>query len=230
LTVKTRGLLTVLGTLVGVLVLGSSALAAGGGGLTPAERHQIDATVNSFVNHAVKRQNVGLSYDDVTPRYRLGLTRAEWAKGSLPVFPYPARGTRFGWTVQYRTGNELGIQLILQPRKGASVGAAALPTTLKLIHGRWLIDSMVPGAFFAPEGKPARVVGTNDFMPGPGNTSNTPRLDTPGVSSSYAYIPFLLFGLLALVLVSLALFGGVRYRRGHGGKLPPLPRRSRSGA
>jgi hypothetical protein len=228
--VKARGLLTVLCALVAVLALGSSVAAAGEGGLSAAERHQIDATINSFVNHAVKRKNVGASYDDVTPRYRLGLTRAEWAKGSLPVFPYPARGTKFGWTVQYRTGNELGIQLILMPRKGATVGAVALPTTLKLIHGRWLIDSMVPGAFFAPEGKPARVVGTNDFMPGPGNTSNTPRLSTPGVSSNYAYIPFILFGLLVVVLFTLAAFGAFRYRRGRGGKLPPLPRRSRSGA
>jgi len=229
--VKARGLPIVLCcALVAVLALGSSAKASGGGGLSAAERHQIDATINSFVNHAVKRQNVGASYDDVTPRYRLGMTRAEWAKGSLPVFPYPARGTKFGWTVQYRTGNELGIQLILMPRKGADVGAAALPTTLKLVHGRWLIDSMVPGAFFAPEGKPARVVGTNDFLPGPGNDNNSPRVaSTPGVSSSFAYIPFMLFGLLVLVLLSLALVSGFRYRA-RGGKLPPLPRRSRSGA
>ena len=95
---KARGLPIVLCcALVAVLALGSPAMASGGG-LSAAERHQIDATINSFVNHAVKRQNVGASYDDVTPRYRLGMTRAEWAKGSLPVFPYPARGTKFGWT------------------------------------------------------------------------------------------------------------------------------------
>lgn len=222
--------MSVLCALVGALALASSAAAAGGGGLTAAERHQIDATINSFVNHAVKREDVGASYDDVTPRYRLGMTRAEWAKGSLPVFPYPARGTKFGWTVQYRTGNELGIQLILQPRKGATVGAAALPTTLRLVHGRWLIDSMVPGAFFAPEGKPPRVVGTNDFLPGPGNTSNDARVDkTKGVSADFAYVPFMLFGLMALVLITLTLVGSVRYRRGRG-VLPPLPRRSRSRA
>jgi hypothetical protein len=218
------------GALAVALALGSTAKAAGGTGLTAAEIQQIDATINSFVNHAVKRQNVGAAYDDVTPRYRLGLTRAEWAKGSLPVFPYPARGTKFGWTVQYRAGNELGIQLILQPRKGADVGAAALPTTLRLVHGRWLIDSMVPGAFFAPEGKPARVVGTNDFMPGPGNATGSARIDRPqGVSSNYIYIPLIVFGLLVLVLLTAAYLGGFRGRRGRR-SLPPLPRRSRSRA
>ena len=162
--------------------------------LTASERQQINATLDSFVNHAVKRQNVDAAYDAVTPNFRLGMSRKEWDKGDIPGFPYPAAGHTFhGWVVNYHTGNELGIQLILMPRKGSGVGAGSFPITLKKLHGRWLVDSMVPGAFFAPEGKPARVVGTNDF--GPGSSSGDGGApNTPSISPNYAYVPFILFG------------------------------------
>jgi hypothetical protein len=183
--------------------------------------------MDAFVNHAVKRQDVGAAWNVVTPNFRLGESRKEWDSGNIQGFPYPAAGHVFhGWTVQYLEGNELGIQLILMPRKGATVGAAATLFTLKRIHGRWLVDSMVPGAFFAPAGKPARVVGTNDFQ-AQNNGSSTPRLNNAGVSSSFAYIPLAVFGALVLVLLSVAVFGGFRWRKSRRG-LPPLPERLRS--
>ena len=117
---KTRGPLLLL---VALLALGAASPAAARRQLTARERHQINATLDAFVNHAVKRQDVAKSYDTVTPAFRGGMTRKEWAKGQIPVFPYPAAGTKFhGWTVQYLTGKELGIQLILMPRKGSDVG------------------------------------------------------------------------------------------------------------
>ena len=64
-----------------------------------SERHQIDATLNSFVNHVVRRQNVDAGYDSVTPSFRLGMTRAQWDKGSLPGIPYPAAGKTHPWVV-----------------------------------------------------------------------------------------------------------------------------------
>jgi hypothetical protein len=229
--VKTRGLLIVLPAFAALLVSGSPATAAGHRPLTASERRQINETMDIFVNHAVKREGVDAAYDVVTPRFRLGMSRKEWDKGSLPGFPYPAAGNTFhGWTVQYLTGNELGIHIILMPRKGSGYGAAAIPMTLRRIHGRWLVDNMVPGAFFAPEGKPARVVGTNDFLPGPGNGDSTQRLDRPqGVSSNYVFIPLIAFGLLVVILLTAAYVGGFRNVRGRR-SLPPLPRRSRSRA
>ena len=225
---KTRGPFTLLLALVALIL--SAPAGAASRPLTPSERQQINATIDVFVNHAVKRQNVDAAYDAVTPNFRLGMSRKEWDKGDIPGFPYPAAGHTFhGWVVNYHTGNELGIQLILMPRKGSGVGAGSFPITLKKLHGRWLVDSMVPGAFFAPEGKRARVVGTNDFGPG-SSTGDGGAPNTPSINPKYAYVPFILFGVMALVLLSLALIGGFRYRRQRG-TLPPLPiRRSRSGA
>jgi hypothetical protein len=225
--VKTRGPLLVL---VALLALTAAAPAAARRHLTASERNQINVTLDAFVNHAVKRQDVGASYDSVTPAFHGGMSRKEWARGDIPVFPYPAAGTKFhGWTIQYLTGDELGIQLILLPRKGTGVGSGAFPMTLRRVNGRWLVDSIVPGAFFAPEGKPARVVGTYDFGPGPGGDSPV-RNGVQRVSGRYAFIPFAVFGFILATIALVALLAMIRNRRyvaAQGGLLPPLPGRIR---
>ncbi len=84
--------------------------------LSAADRAAINATLDVLVNHAVKRKDVGRSYDVVTPVMRAGMTRAQWSRGSIPVYPYPAAGRRFHeWTVQYRTKDEIALELILAP-------------------------------------------------------------------------------------------------------------------
>jgi hypothetical protein len=191
--------------------------------LTAADRASINHTLDIFVNHAVKRQNVGVSYWVVTPNMRGGMTRKMWSGGSLPIYPYAARGTKFhGWTVQYRTGNELGAQLFLMPQRGSKYGAIAFLLTLKKLHGHWLVDSFLPGATFAPEGKQARVIGTHDFMPGAlGDATISP--DKGRISGTYAFIPFAILGALLLVIAGLAVVAVVRHRlRARGRALPPL--------
>ena len=221
---KTRGLFIAAAVL---LLIGLPATAsASGGGLTVSERRQIDATLDSFVNHVVKRQNVDAGYDTVTPSFRLGMTREQWDNGNVAGIPYPAAGKRHGWIVTYRNGNELGIEVVLQPQKGSGVGAGSFPMTMRRIHGRWLVDSMVPGAFFAPEGKKARVVGTNDFQ-AQGDGSGGGGIGTQRVPADFAYVPFAIFGVIVLILVGAALIGGFRWRKVRSG-LPPLPERMRT--
>ena len=222
---KTRGLFIAAAALL-LFGLPATASAAGGGRLTVSERRQIDATLNSFVNHVVKRQDVDAGYDTVTPGFRLGMTRQQWDNGNVAGFPFPAAGKTHGWIVTYRNGNELGIEMVLQPRKGSGVGAGSFPMTMKRIHGRWLVDTMVPGAFFAPEGKKARVVGTNDFQ-AQGDGGSGGGIGTQRVPADFAYVPFAVFGAIALILVGAALIGGFRWRKVRSG-LPPLPERMRT--
>jgi hypothetical protein len=226
--VKSRGLFlaAVVSLSLSLIVLSPPATAsAGGKRLTASERQQIDATLDSFVNHVVRRQNVDAGYDSVTPAFRLGMSRKEWDKGNLPGFPYPAAG--HGWVVTYRNGNELGIEMVIQPQKGSGYGAGSFPMTMKRVHGRWLVDSMVPGAFFAPEGKRARVVGTNDFLAPGGGGDGGGGNGTQRVPADFAYVPFAIFGVMVMILLSAALIGGFRWRKARGG-LPPLPERMRT--
>jgi hypothetical protein len=225
--VKSRGLFlaAVVSLSLSLVVLSPPAAASAGQRLTASERQQIDATLDLFVNHVVRRQNVDAGYDSVTPAFRLGMSRKEWDKGNLPGFPYPAAG--HGWIVTYRNGNQLGIEMVIQPQKGSGYGAGSFPMTMKRIHGRWLVDSMVPGAFFAPEGKRARVVGTNDFLAPGGGGDGGGGSGTQRVPADFAYVPFAIFGAMVVILLSAALIGGFRWRKARGG-LPPLPERMRT--
>src|SRR2546430_14478840 len=77
------------------LSLLASAAPARAARLTPSERTQINAVVDRFVVLAVKRRDPKAAWSLVTPPLRSGPTRREWDHGSLPVYPYPARGRTF---------------------------------------------------------------------------------------------------------------------------------------
>src|SRR5438477_12146329 len=109
-------LAVLLGSLATLTVAGPSA-AAKPVRLAPSDRAAINATLDIFVNHAVKRRDVAASYDVVTPALRGGMSREAWSRGAIPVYPYPAKGSQFhGWTIQYRSSEELAIELLLSPR------------------------------------------------------------------------------------------------------------------
>jgi hypothetical protein len=101
--------------IVAALVLAAPAQAK----LTKADRAAINRTLDTFVATAVRRHDVGKSYDLVTSQLRGGMTRAEWAKGDIPVYPYPARGTNWDdWYLDYALKNEVAFELVLQPERG----------------------------------------------------------------------------------------------------------------
>jgi hypothetical protein len=220
-----RALILVALTTVALSLAGPAG--AGGRRLTASDRKAISASIDTFVNHAVKRQNVSASYDVVAPELRGGMTRREWAKGSIPAYPYPARGASHGWTILYVTRDEVAVNLILRPRPGVKMRGILFNVYLRPVHGKWLIDSFMPAATINTElyGGAARVTSVRDFMPG--EQSGGPH-GKPLVSSYVAYIPF---GVLALVLVALGgalAVGALRYRP-RAASLPPFPgsRRSR---
>jgi hypothetical protein len=189
--------------------------------LTAADRKAISASINTLVNHAVKRQDVAASYDVVAPELRGGMSRKEWAKGSIPVYPYPARGTSHGWTILYVTRDEVGVNLILRPRPGVKQRGILFNVYLRPVHGKWLVDSFMPAATINTElfGGAARVTSVRDFMPGV--QSGGPH-GKPLVSSAVAYIPFGVIGLVLLVLVGALTFSALRYRP-RAQSLPPFP-------
>ena len=202
--------------------------------LAPSDRAAINATLDIFVNHAVKRKDVAASYDVVTPTLRGGMSRKAWSRGSIPVYPYPAKGSQFhGWTIQYRNSEELAIELLLSPprSKARKLGQFLFHVYLKPSHGRWLVDSFMPAATFAPVGKPAVVQAAADFTASPGgssyNRSGHTRSGIRQISGLYAIVPFSVLGVLLLGLAGWGVFAMIRNRRLAGPRegLPPAPRR-----
>jgi len=212
------------------LVLAAPAAAAPR--LTSADRAAITRSVDTFVNHAVKRVNTGAAFDVVAPELRPAITRKRWAKGGdLPVYPFPAKGTTHPWNVLYVTKSEVGLELELIPRAGSEQGPIIFHIYLRPVRGgRWLVDSFMPVATLAPIGKgKSKVRSVRDFSPGSGGDG---QIASPGqIGDIWLIVPF---GVVGLALVAVAGFGIVRAIRNRrlagprGGSLPPLRSRTRA--
>ena len=194
-----------------VAVVAALALAAPAGAarLTPADRAAITRTLDKFVATAVKRHDVAASYELVTPELRNGMSRAEWAKGDIPVYPYDARGRAFhAWTLSYIYGKEVGVTLMLRPRD-LRQDTFAFDVTMKKIQGRWLVDLFMPAATFSNTQRP-RVVGPHDFLAASGaNETGERRL-----AAVWIAVPAAVIGLGLLIAVGVLL---ASWRRDRGG-------------
>lgn len=222
--------LTALGGCLAALAFAGPSAAAKPPRLASSDRAAINATLDILVNHAVKRLDAGAAFDVITPAMRGGMTRRQWSRGSIPVYPYPAAGQHFHqWTIQYRTRDELAIELMLSPRSSSKgkLGQILFHVYLQPAGGRWLIDSFMPGATFAPIGKPAVVQAAGDFTASPGgssyNRSSALKRSRPGqINAAYVVVPFAVLGLLLLGLAGWAIVAGLRYRPRRE-SLPPAP-------
>jgi hypothetical protein len=114
----------------------------------PADRTRkvqvLDATLR-FVSTAVRRSHVDASWTLVDASLKQGFTRSEWAKGNIPVVPFPAGGLA-GWKIDWSYADDVGLDVALLPQKGSKLHAKTFLVELKR-HGpggHWLVASWVP--------------------------------------------------------------------------------------
>jgi hypothetical protein len=177
--------------------------------ISSADRQEINRTVDTFVNSAVKRQDEEASWNVVTPSFRYGVSRSAWAKGNLPVYPYPARGTTFhSWTVDSASPTVVDFELMVASRL-SKTDSIQFQGEVKKIHGRWLINSFNPAATFAGGGT---VVGPHDFTAsaGGGGGKGVARL-----GSTWIALPAALIGAGLLLVLGWFLLVWVRSRRAY---------------
>jgi hypothetical protein len=172
---------------------------------------EVLGVARQFVATAVARKHVASSYDLVCPEMKRGFTRARWAKGEIPVVPFPVF---FGkWRVSYSFVNEVDLQVALWAKPDAKLKPAIFDLTMQPCgtetDNRWLVSSMIPvsspsgdysvssraGGQFNPLG-----IGTRDPKPLP-NTASIGWLILPLA---------IIAGLIVLVLG----FFGIRSVRG----------------
>src|SRR5262245_13164769 len=189
--------------------------------LAPSDRAAVNRTLDIFVNHAVKRHDPAAAYGVLTPAMKAGMSRQQWGRGDIPVYPYPAAGQRFhGWTIQYRTKDELALELILSPtaKHQGKLGQILFHVYLHPAHGQWLVDSFMPGATFAPIGKPSVVQAARDFQANPSaqtyNRANKEKPTEPThISAKFAVVPFAVILLVLLGLAARGITENIRFRR-----------------
>jgi hypothetical protein len=111
--------------------------------LTSAERNGVIAVAKRFVDTAVRRERTNESFDLVSPTLRQGLSRSQWARGDIPVQPYPVDAAR--WKLDYQYAGEVGLQVYVVPERGEQLLPMVFLLTMKKgPQGRWLVDSWVP--------------------------------------------------------------------------------------
>jgi hypothetical protein len=192
-----------------VAVLAPTAL---GASISPADRAAINGTLDAFVPTAVARSHSERAWVLATPSMRSSGTRAGWARGELPVAPFPAAGTTFhGWTIDAVRPGAVDLVLLLHPRQGAKVGPISYDITMRKIGGHWLVDSFVPAALFAAPGKRSSIQAQPDLAPG----SAAPSFASKGrIGENWVLIvPAILAGLIVFVPLLILVLHRRRDRR-----------------
>jgi hypothetical protein len=173
--------------------------------LTAATRREVHVALTRFVATAVTRRNVAASFGLVTPKLRAGMSRKEWERGDIPVYPYPARRdveiSRFVGSFR----DDVLLDVLLQPRPGAKTGPVAFEVEMKAVgsgsHRRWLVDSFVPSAAFAPASaqpaKPAKPAAPT--KPKIQTTARGPDYGEGHLSARWILLPVLILALILLV-------------------------------
>jgi hypothetical protein len=195
--------------------------ASGAAQISPSERAAINRTLDGFVNHAVKRQDVDAAWSLVTPDLRTGISRSSWDAGNVPVIPFRAGGKTFHqWTIDSATPTEVNFELIV-PAARTKDSSIQFFGTMQKIDGRWLVDSFNPSATFGG----GAVVSGSDYAPPPGGGGTGEAT----LGSVWIVIPAVLIAAGILFLIGWFLFGWVRgrRRREHLRPLDPLVIRKR---
>jgi hypothetical protein len=187
------------------------------------DRSAINTTLDRFVPAAVARKNPVDAYAVSTPNLRSQATGRQWRTGDIPVHPFPARGHTFhGWTVNYAQRKHVNLDLLLMPDLKKEVHPIAFTIDVEKVHGKWLVDAVMPIAVFAPlppQGNRGPMISTPDLAPsgvqaGPAATSR--------LSHAWFILPFALVGGAVVLLVGFALRSWLRDRRRRQEPLPPL--------
>ena len=166
-----------------------------------------------FVATAVARKNVATSFDLVCPDMKSGFTRERWAKGNIPVVPFPVYSGK--WRLSYSLADEVDLQVALYAKPKANMRPVVFDLTMQPCGTekgkRWLVSSFIPtpsrsGDFGSSGRNPSNPfgIGTKNPKPLPNHASNT-----------WLQVPVVVVG--GMIFLILAFFGirSVRGRRAY---------------
>jgi hypothetical protein len=117
--------------------------------LGPGQAKDARSTAAKFVQTAVLRRNVDDSWELTAPELRVGFTRETWARGEIPVVPFPAEQlASVRWKFDYSIKDHVGLEVAMLPRPHAEtkalVFAVELVRTGPRANSHWLVDYWAP--------------------------------------------------------------------------------------
>jgi hypothetical protein len=162
------------------------------------------ATAREFLSTAVRRERLAESWDLVAPSLRQGMSREEWAKGEIPVVPYPVDFAKYRFDYSY--AEVVGLQAYVFPPAGDK-SVRPMVFYMDLVpsgagkNRRWLVSSFTP-AGASPASGPASLA---DLFDGDGEPAKS------RISPLFLVLPAVLVALALMTIVGI----GVRdWRRG----------------
>lgn len=182
--------------------------------MTLRMRREVDATVDEFVRVAVLRRDPARSWELAAPDLRVGSSRADWLRGDLPVFPYPADPERTAWDLDYADESEVALNVTLVPRQGQREPPEVFGVSLQPVgrgaNRRWLVGAWFPrGSVSQPEPPPAGTP-TQPAAPTPRQSEALRRATEGQIDRAWWLVPA---GFLALIVLGpLGYFGALRLR------------------
>jgi hypothetical protein len=198
--------------------------------LRRADRREINRLLAAFIPAAVERKNPAAAYRLATPALRQSATPADWRRGEIPVYPYPA-SKQYDWTINFSLPRQLNVDLFVQPKKGADVGPIAFTVEFKRTRSDrpWRVESFFPTAMFPKVEDGGQPVSQADL--GPGNVKGTSQTGKARVSPLFFFVPPAL--LLLVLLIPLVMFVHGKLREARSERIyaltprrtmPPLPK------
>jgi hypothetical protein len=149
-----------------------------------------------FVATAVARHHVEDSWDLVAPSMRQGFTKKRWAKGEIPVVPFPVWIGK--WRVGYSVEHEVDLQVALFAKPKSKIRPIVFDLTLQHVgpkgHKRWLVASFTPAPAAGGDfGNRTTRFGRNAAAP-------PPDVQPKQTSATWLLLPAGIFGMLLVVL------------------------------
>jgi len=158
--------------LAAAAVLMLPAAAAAKPRLSSGDSKAIADVLTRYIPAALERKDLRLAYELSGPQIRGGMSLKEWLHGGIPIYPFPARGDRVeGWVLKWANPGDVGLDLLVQPRKNSGTGPIAFNIQMTKKNGRWLVDSFWPQAMFSEAGKAPKVFSERDLLPGGSSAS-----------------------------------------------------------
>lgn len=190
--------------------------------LPPDEEQQVQPTAvrlaeplavaSRFIRTAVARKRVGESWDLVAPSLRQGFTRAQWAKGDIPIVPYPVDSAK--WQLDYSFRDAVSFKVALFPPPGRKVRAIVFNLDLRKFdrgdRGVWLVEGFTPGVVRSvPASSPrTSVTGFPDL-----GSRIAAREGESRLTAAWLAVPFGILGLALLIPVAFGVSSWYRVRR-----------------
>jgi hypothetical protein len=186
-----------------------------------APRHQqVLSVAQRFIQTAVARNHVEDSWALVCPEMRQGYTKANWAKGDIPVVPFPVYLGK--WHLSYSFKQEIDLQVALFAKPKAKLNPVVFDLTVhpcgKEAGKRWLVASFIPtpsaSGDFGSSVSRVNKKGPNQYVPFAIGV-NPPRPLPHHSSSTWLLLPGGIVGGTILIVMGALGIRSVRGRRAY---------------